>query len=244
MQEAPHDLINNCRALTNCQGLELDINGHTLPFQSTCVFNGRSTQHLRQHTFQDIAQAYSQQAQINTYIYISPCSDCKCTRLCVPLLLPRIFHFIISLVCDDRDNAVVTEMSGGGGGGWNWTGNYVLQLRHEEEILKAILQCLGTGCRKGGCNGKRQFNQNPRLSCRAGGVEEERRKRDRTAMFNNVLGISVVECTIVWKMHDVIQQQNEPKTKGEWKWVFNVTPPSQWENSAAAVCRHKSKHLT
>lgn len=40
-------------------------------------------------------------------------------------------------------------------------------------------------------------------------------KRDRTAMFNNVLGISVAECTIVSKTHDVIQLQNEPKTKEE-----------------------------
>lgn len=36
-----------------------------------------------------------------------------------------------------------------GEGVWNWTGNYVLQLRHAVKILKAILQCLGTGCRKG-----------------------------------------------------------------------------------------------
>lgn len=103
---------------------------------------------------------------------VSP-SDCKCTHVCVPLLLTRIFHFITSLVCDDRDKTVVTEMSEGGRekekGVWNWTGNYVLQLRHAEEILKAILQCLGTGCRKGGCNGRRQFNQNPRLSQCAGG---------------------------------------------------------------------------
>ena len=47
------------------------------------------------------------------------------------------------------------------------------------------------------------------------GVEEERRKRDRTAMFNNVLGISVVECTIVRKIYYVIQLQNEPNTQGE-----------------------------
>lgn len=46
-------------------------------------------------------------------------------------------------------------------GVWNRAGNYVLQLRHAEEILKAILQCLGTGCRKGRCDGRRQFNQNP-----------------------------------------------------------------------------------
>lgn len=38
-------------------------------------------------------------------------------------------------------------------------------------------------------------------------------KRDRTAMFNNVLGIITVECTIVCKIQDVIQLQNEPKTK-------------------------------
>lgn len=38
-------------------------------------------------------------------------------------------------------------------------------------------------------------------------------KRDRTAMFNNVTGISVLECTMVWKIQDVIQ--NEPKTKEE-----------------------------
>lgn len=30
-------------------------------------------------------------------------------------------------------------------------------------------------------------------------------------MFNNVLGLSVVECAIVYKIHDVIQLQNEPK---------------------------------
>ncbi len=35
-------------------------------------------------------------------------------------------------------------------------------------------------------------------------------KRDRTAMFNNVLGISVEECTIiVCEMHAVIQLPNE-----------------------------------
>lgn len=32
---------------------------------------------------------------------------------------------------------------------------------------------------------------------------------DRTAMFNNVLGISVVECTTPYKIQDVIQGQRE-----------------------------------
>lgn len=32
----------------------------------------------------------------------------------VPLLHTRIFHFITSLVCDDKDKTVVTEMSEGG----------------------------------------------------------------------------------------------------------------------------------
>lgn len=51
------------------------------------------------------------------------------------------------------------------------------------------------------------------LNALGGGGEE--RERGRTAMFNNVLGISVEECTIVCKIHDVIQPQNEPKTKEE-----------------------------
>lgn len=34
-------------------------------------------------------------------------------------------------------------------------------------------------------------------------------------MFNNVLGISVEECTPVCKICDVIQLQNEPKTEEE-----------------------------
>ncbi len=34
-------------------------------------------------------------------------------------------------------------------------------------------------------------------------------------MFNNVLGISVEECTMACKIRDVIQLQSEPKTKEE-----------------------------
>lgn len=34
-------------------------------------------------------------------------------------------------------------------------------------------------------------------------------KRNRTAMFNNVLGFSVVECTLVCKIHNVTHLQNE-----------------------------------
>lgn len=48
-----------------------------------------------------------------------------------------------------------------------------------------------------------------------GGWRRKGGKRDRTVMFNNVLGISVEECTIVCKIPDVIQPQNEPKTKEE-----------------------------
>lgn len=42
------------------------------------------------------------------------------THACVSLLLEHIFHFITSLVCDDGDKTVVTEMSeqGGGRGGF------------------------------------------------------------------------------------------------------------------------------
>lgn len=48
---------------------------------------------------------------------------------------------------------------------------------------------------------------------RGGGGGKER--RERTAMFNNVLGISVEECTIVCKTHGMIQLKNEPKSKEE-----------------------------
>lgn len=104
------------------------------------------------------------------------------------------FSFITSLVCDDRDKTAVTEMSVGG---WvqNWTGNYVLQLRHAEKISKAIFQCLGTGCREGGCR-EGAFWLCRRV--RKGG------KRDRTARFINVLGISVQECTMRFKIDGVI----------------------------------------
>lgn len=55
-QEAARDLINNCRALTNCQGFGFDINGHTLPWQKRQAFprvysladSDTNTQHLRQ----------------------------------------------------------------------------------------------------------------------------------------------------------------------------------------------------
>ena len=144
---------------------------------------------------------------------VSP-SDCKCAHMCVPLPLTRIFHFITSLVCDDRDKTVVTEMSERGGrkkGVWNWTGNYVLQLRHGGDI-KSYTPVPGDKMQEGGrCNGRRQFNQNPGLTRRAGGWRKAA-TGDRTAMFNNVLGISVEECTSVCKICDVIQLQNKPKT--------------------------------
>lgn len=80
------------------------------------------------------------------------------------------------------------------------------------EILKAILQCLGTGCTKGGSNGKRQFNPSWE-----GGVWREEGKRDRAAMFNNVLRISVVECTMVYKIHNVIQLNHRLKRSENWE---------------------------
>lgn len=209
MQEAAQGLINNYRALTNGQNFEsLTLMVTQTPCKNYYTCSHQLTQHTT-FTFQDRPQTHTQtgtKIKINLYAPNTQIDAPHPTaNACVPLLLAHIFHFITSLVCDDRDKTVVTEMSGRGEekGVWNWTGNYVLQLRHAEEILKAILHCLETGCRKGGCNGRRQFNQNPRLShqargCRKGG------KRDRTAMFNNVLGISVVECTIVYKIHGVI----------------------------------------
>lgn len=50
----------------------------------------------------------------------------------------------------------------------------------------------------------------------------ERGKRDRMAMFNNVLGISVVECTIVYKISDMEQLQGELQTKEQRKLGLNL----------------------
>lgn len=85
----------------------------------------------------------------NNFLSSLPIRLQMCT--CVPLPLTRIFHFITSLVCDDRDKTVVTEMSGGGRkkGVWNWTGNYVLQLRHGGDI-KSYTPVPGDKMQEGG----------------------------------------------------------------------------------------------
>lgn len=85
----------------------------------------------------------------NNFLNSLPIRLQMCT--CVPLPLTRIFHFITSLVCDDRDKTVVTEMSGGGRkkGVWNWTGNYVLQLRHGGDI-KSYTPVPGDKMQEGG----------------------------------------------------------------------------------------------
>lgn len=169
-------------------------------------------------------------------LWIHSTHNCKSTHVRVPLPLTRIFHFITSLVCDDRDKTAVTEMSEGGRkkGVWNWTGNYVLQLRHAEEILKAILQCLGTECRKGGSNGRRQFNQNPLVFLTEGGGKGG--KRDRMAMFNNVRGISVVERTKVCKIHHVIELQNEPNAFWGGNGALDETLNLKSADTPANIC--------
>lgn len=60
-------------------------------------------------------------------------------------------------------------------------------------------------------------------------------------MFNNVAGISVVECTMVCKIHDAIQLLSEPKTKRSDNQEKNVGL-CHTENTAAKMC--KQKHLT
>lgn len=117
-QKAAHNLINNCRALTSCQGFGLDINGHTLPLQIRQAFHvrmptdsDRNTQtfattrsHSMTYTQTGTAaytQVYLPYAQINASVCVCGCFS-------------RIFHFITSFVCDDTDKTVVTEISEGG----------------------------------------------------------------------------------------------------------------------------------
>lgn len=190
MQEAAHDL-NNCKAFTNCRSFELDTNGHTLPWQKRQVFHvcihwliQTQTHNTCDNilTFKHMAQTYTQTGT-NAY------TQCECTvhtNKCLNSLPIRLQMYVChccslavfsKLICDDI-RQWWQRCRGGGGGGENWTGNYVLQLRHAEEILKAILQCLGTGWRKGGMEWKATVQSvSPAFLPSWGGVEERREER-------------------------------------------------------------------
>lgn len=202
-------------ALPSGKCIELHINSHAVPRQKGKELHMHITGWIRHRNIyirrQSIYMHHTPNYTIPIWLQIYG----------VPLLHGHIFHFITQLMCDGRDKTVVTEMSVGGVGVWNWTGNYVLQLRHAVEILKAILQCLGTGCTKGGSNGRRQFNQKSRISpscaCMCVRACSKRGERDRTAMFNNVLRIRVVECSVVYKIHNVIQLNRRMKSSENWE---------------------------
>lgn len=118
-------------------------------------------------------------------------------------------------MCDDRDKTVVTEMSEGGGGkgGLKLNGKLCTSIKTCGEDIKSYTPVPGDRMQEGGMQCKATVQSesqafSPRRRVRKGG------KGYRTARFNNVLGISVQECTIMCKIHGVIHQlQNEPKTK-------------------------------
>lgn len=140
---------------------------------------------------------------------------------------------------------------GGGKGGLKLNGKLCTSIKTRGEDIKSYTAVPGDRMQEGGCNGRRQFNQNPRLSQRAAGWRRAG-KRDRTAMFNNVLPLSVVECTIVCKIHGAIKLWNEPKRNdrlGEKEkilttWSKNIqqkyTVLLSWSCSTlSALCRQK-----
>lgn len=68
-------------------------------------------------------------------------------------------------------------------------------IKTRSEDIKSYTLVPGDRMQEGGCNARRQFNQNPGLSHCAAGLGKT--GTDRTARFNNVLETSVQECTVM-----------------------------------------------
>lgn len=106
---------------------------------------------------------------------------------------------------------MVTEMSEGGERGLKLNGKLCTSIKTRRRDIKSYTPVPGDRMQEGGVQWKATVQSestdfSPSMGWR------EKRERARTAMFNNVLGISVVECTIVCKIHDMIWLQNEQKT--------------------------------
>lgn len=146
MQEAAHNLINNSRASGDCEGFKFVISAHTLLWQKRQEFHVCI---LRQtHSIHDNTLMFQRMA----CLWVHSTHSCKCTHVRVPPPLTRIFHFITSLVCDDRDKTAVTEMSEGGKekGGLKLNGKLCTSIKTRGGDIKSYTPVPGDRMQEGG----------------------------------------------------------------------------------------------